>query len=47
MNDIKILFLNADDNGTIAKTILAGCYKFGRATLLRSGGGDDDERNRG
>jgi len=33
-----ILFLNADEDGTIAKTILAGCYKFGCATLLRQGG---------
>ncbi len=32
----KILFYNAD--GNVAKTILAGCYKFGRATLLRRGG---------
>lgn len=35
---MKILFHNADDGGTVAKTILAGCYKFGRATLLRTGG---------
>ena len=34
----KIMFYNADENGTIAKTILAGCYKFGTATLLRQGG---------
>lgn len=32
----KIMFYNAaDDDGKIAKTILAGCYKFGAATLLR------------
>ena len=34
----KIMFYNADEGGTIAKTILAGCYKFGSATLLRQGG---------
>lgn len=34
----KIMFLNADDKGRVSKTILAGCYKFGRATLLRQGG---------
>ena len=34
----KIMFYNADDDGRISKTILAGCYKFGRATLLRTGG---------
>lgn len=33
------MFYNAaDDDGNIAKTILAGCYKFGAATLLRRGG---------
>ena len=32
------MFYNADDGGMVAKTILAGCYKFGRATLLRSEG---------
>lgn len=37
-NNKKIAFLNADDNGKTAKTILAGCYKFGHATLLRSSG---------
>ena len=26
------------ENGTIAKTILAGCYKFGHETLLRRWG---------
>ena len=31
------MFHNADENGT-AKAILAGCYKFGAATLLRRGG---------
>lgn len=36
---MKIMFYNADDNGNVAKTILAGCYKFGSATLLRQGGG--------
>ena len=30
------MFYNADENGT-AKAILAGCYKFGAATLLRRG----------
>lgn len=36
---MKIEFYNAaDTQGTIAKTILAGCYKFGHATLLRRGG---------
>lgn len=30
----------------IAKTILAGCYKFGAATLLREEGGNNDEGNR-
>lgn len=34
----RIMFYNADENGKIAKTILAGCYKFGSATLLRRGG---------
>ena len=34
----RIMFYNADENGSIAKTILAGCYKFGHATLLRHGG---------
>ena len=44
---MKIEFYNAaDTQGTIAKTILAGCYKFGHATLLRRGGGNDDKRNR-
>jgi hypothetical protein len=33
----KIMFYNADDD-EVAKCILAGCYKFGRATLLRQGG---------
>lgn len=33
----KIRFYNADINET-AKAILAGCYKFGAATLLRKGG---------
>jgi len=42
----KIMFYNADENGTIAKTILAGCYKFGTATLLRQGGGDNDKCDR-
>lgn len=32
------MFHNADASGTVAKAILAGCYKFGAATLLRSGG---------
>lgn len=42
---MKIEFYNAESDGT-AKTILAGCYKFGHATLLRTGGGsDDDKRN--
>lgn len=35
---MKTMFYNADDDGRIAKTILAGCYKFGVATLLRTGG---------
>ena len=35
------MFYNADDNGNVAKTILAGCYKFGSATLLRRGGNND------
>lgn len=34
----KIMFYNADEEGKTAKAILAGCYKFGCATLLRSGG---------
>lgn len=33
-----IMFYNADNGGKVAKTILAGCYKFGHATLLRQGG---------
>ena len=33
----KIMFYNADKDET-AKAILAGCYKFGGATLLRRGG---------
>ena len=33
----KIMFYNADD-GEVAKCILAGCYKFGAATLLRQNG---------
>lgn len=36
------MFYNADGNGTLAKTILAGCYKFGCATLLRRGGNNDE-----
>lgn len=35
---MEIILLNADDNGRVAKTILAGCYKFGVATLLNWGG---------
>lgn len=42
---MRIEFYNEDSEG-VAKTILAGCYKFGHATLLRTGGGDDDKRNR-
>lgn len=42
----KIIFYNADENGRIAKTILAGCYKFGSATLLRQGGGNNDKCDR-
>ena len=34
----KRMFNNADCGGRVAKTILAGCYKFGAATLLRKGG---------
>lgn len=34
---MKKTFYNADDDGC-AKSILAGCYKFGSATLLRQGG---------
>ena len=34
---MKIMFYNAD-RGDIAKPILAGCYKFYAATLLRRGG---------
>ena len=34
----RIMFYNADEGGKVAKTILAGCYKFGHATLLRKGG---------
>ena len=41
----KILYYNAD-NDECAKSILAGCYKFGRATLLRMGGGNNDKYNR-
>lgn len=33
----KVMFYNADDD-ECAKAILAGCYKFGAATLLRRGG---------
>lgn len=33
-----ISFHNADGDGTLAKTVLAGCYKFGLATLLRPNG---------
>lgn len=33
----RIEFLNADMGG-VAKSILAGCYKFGGATLLRDNG---------
>ena len=36
----KVLFYNVDDDGC-CKSILAGCYKFGTATLLRRGGGCD------
>lgn len=32
------MFYNAVDGGRVAKTVLAGCYKFGRATLLRDAG---------
>ena len=32
-----IAYYNADSDGC-AKAILAGCYKFGAATLLRTGG---------
>jgi hypothetical protein len=35
---MRIMFYNADDDGRLAKTILSGCYKFGKATLLRSEG---------
>lgn len=38
------MFHNAD-KGRTARTILAGCYKFGAATLLREGG-DNDKRDR-
>ena len=34
---MTIEYYNADADGC-AKAILAGCYKFGRATLLRQGG---------
>ena len=34
---MRIEFYNEDSEG-VAKTILAGCYKFGHATLLRTGG---------
>ena len=40
---MKIEFYNAESDGT-AKTILAGCYKFGHATLLRTGGGRESRR---
>lgn len=33
-----VILLNAEDDGAVAKTILAGCYKFGFATLLMWGG---------
>ena len=33
----KITFHNADE-GEVAKSILAGCYKFGAATLFRKNG---------
>lgn len=33
----KIAFYNADE-GDVARSILAGCYKFGSATLLRKTG---------
>ena len=34
----RIELYNADGGGKIAKTILAGCFKFGGATLLRKEG---------
>jgi hypothetical protein len=35
----RIKFFNADyDVVVVAKTLLAGCYKFGGATLLRDDG---------
>lgn len=37
---MKKTMLYNDDDG-LAKTILAGCYKFGAATLLRKGGDND------
>lgn len=33
----NVIYYNADKART-ARTILAGCYKFGVATLLREGG---------
>jgi len=38
MKNKKIIFYNADNDGCVAKTILAGCYKFGTATLLNWSG---------
>lgn len=33
---IKVRYINSNCDGT-AKAILAGCFKFGAATLLRGG----------
>lgn len=36
MISIRYSFINENSDGT-AKALLAGCYKFGAATLLRGG----------
>ena len=41
---IKIRYINSNCDGT-AKSILAGCFKFGAATLLRGGADQHDIGN--
>lgn len=38
MKDIRFNNVVIHNQQAIAKTILAGCYKFGAATLMREGG---------
>ena len=38
MKDIRFNNVVLYNQRAIAKTILAGCYKFGAATLMREGG---------